>query len=98
MHFCPLLFVGRRDNPKSSPSWMTLNIPLGLVFSSSGLFSFSAAADAAGAAEAVSVDVCAISIDWLSQPSATAIRLINSMNFFTYVYKEESHFVVTVKI
>jgi hypothetical protein len=84
MHFCPLIFVGRRDNPKLLPILDdTTNVPLGLVFSTCGLFLSSAAGDAVADGEAFASDsVCAISIEWLSQPQSTAIRLSKSSSLF----------------
>jgi hypothetical protein len=88
VHFCPLIFVGRRDNPKLLPILDDAKRPLGLVFSTRGLFSSSAAADAVADGEAFASDcVCAIRIDGLSQ--STAMRLSNSSSLFIDGWKKE---------
>src|SRR5439155_23485682 len=67
----------------SSPFWTTRNVPLGLVFNTCGLFSSSSAGDAVADGEAFASDcVSAISIEWLSQPQSTAIRLSTSRSLF----------------
>src|ERR1041384_7888676 len=67
---------------KSSPSWTIRNVPVGLVFSTSGLFSSPAAVVAAAAGEPFASDsVCAISCDSLFQPQSAATRLSSSSMF-----------------